>query len=225
MPAGIDPISLASSATQFGIGALQSLIGGSKARKAQNALQNLQTPTYNESKSIGDYYNQALQRYNTNPYQSQQYQYAIQNAQRNQAAGINALQGRNSAVGGISRLVALGNDSAQKAGVQAEQEQNQRFNQLGNAAGLQANQDQMAFQYNKLAPYEKQYNLLSAKAAGNNQTTNAGISNMFGALGSIQNDALANKIYGNNEMNNIDNGNNGTYSPNYYQARKYGLLR
>lgn len=194
--AGLDPISLATGATQAGLGALQALIGGGKARKAQKQLENLQTPTYNESKSIMDYYNTALQRYNQNPYQSQQYQYANESADRSQAAGINALQGRNSAVGGVSRLAALRNDASLRAGVNAEQEQNQRFSQLGGAAEAKAGEDQRAFQYNQIAPYEKKYNLLSLKAGANNQTANAGIQNIFGGLSSIGDYSRINKMYG-----------------------------
>jgi len=105
MPDGIDPISLATSATQFGIGALQSLFGGSREKKAEKALENLQTPTYGGSKSILDYYNQALQRYNTNPYQSQQYQYGLQQGNRSTAAGLNALQDRRSALDWVKQFI------------------------------------------------------------------------------------------------------------------------
>lgn len=179
-----------------GVGAIQSIIGGIQAKKAQKKLENLQTPTYGGSESIRDYYSKALQRFNQNPYQSQQYQYANQQADRSQAAGINALQGRGSAVGGISRLAALRNDASLKAGVQAEQQQNQRFGELGEASG-QLTQDQLRqFQQNKIAPFEKQYNLLSMKAGAGNQTVNAGMSNIFSGLGAMQDQQNINKLYG-----------------------------
>ncbi len=191
----LDPLSLATSATQFGIGALQSLIGGGKARKAQNQLENLSTPKYGGSESIMDYYNKALQRYNVNPYQSNQYQQAVQQAGRSTAAGLNALQGRGSAVAGVGRLAALQNEQALKAGTMAEAEQNRRFNDVGDASQLKAGDDLRKFQQNEIAPYEKKYNLLSMKAGAANQTANAGISNMFGGLSSIQQMSMLDKMY------------------------------
>lgn len=178
------------------LGGAQAIIGGIKAHKAQKQLENLQTPTYGGSESIMDYYNKALQRVNTNPYQTQQYQYANQQADRSQAAGVNSLQDRRSAVGGISQLSAFRNDAALKAGIAAENEQNQRFGQLGAATGLKAGDERMQFQYNKLAPYEKKYNLLSMKAGAANQTANAGIQNIFGGLGTLGDYRNIKKTYG-----------------------------
>lgn len=193
---GLDPISIGASALQTGVGVVQSIIGGIKAKKAQKQLENLQTPRYNESSSIMDYYNKALQRYNLNPYQSAEYQHDTQMGARNQAAGISALQGRGSAVGGISRLAAQGNDLALRAGAQAEQTQNQRFGQLGQASQMKAGEDMNAFQYNEVAPYEKKYNLLSMKAGAANQTANSGMSNIYGGLGALQDYANIDKMYG-----------------------------
>jgi hypothetical protein len=181
---------------QGGIGLLQSIIGGIGARKNQKKLEQLQTPTYGGSSSIMDYYNKALQRYNTNPYQSNQYQYATQGADRATAAGINALQTRGSAVGGISRLTALNNEAKLKAGVNAENEQSQRFGQLGQASGMKTEDELRQFQQNKIAPYEKKYNLLSMKAGAANATANAGISNIFGGLQSAMDYRMIDKIYG-----------------------------
>lgn len=195
---GVDPFSLAAGATQFGLGALQSLIGGHKAKKAERALENLQTPTYTANKSINDYYQNALQRYNVNPYQSAQYQNSLNSIGRNTAAGIGALQDRRSAVGGIGRLVALGNDAAIKSGISAENEQNQRFGQLGSATNMKAGDDRTAFQYNKIAPYEKQYNLLAMKAGAGATQQNAGITNAFNGLGNL---AMLGSDYYSNKSN------------------------
>lgn len=176
-------------------GLAQTIAGGIRAHRAEKKIEGMKSPTYTPSKSIMDYYNTALQRYNVNPYQSQQYQYAQQLAGRNMAAGVNALQSRASAVGGISRLAALSNEQGLKAGVQAEQEQSRRFAQLGAAAGEKAQEERTAYQYNQLAPYERQYNLLAMKAAGGAQTANAGISNLFGGLQNMGNAAMLNKMY------------------------------
>ncbi len=186
--------------TALGIG--QAIGGAIRTHRAEKQLENLKSPTYNQSKSILDYYNQAMQRYNTNPYQSQQYQYAQQQADRSQAAGVNALQSRGSAVGGISRLSALRNDASLRAGVNAEQEQNQRFGQLGQAAELKTNEGDKAFQYNQLAPYQAKYNLLAMKAGGGAQTTNAGIKNAFGGLQNASDYQMLNQEYDLKDRNN-----------------------
>jgi len=200
-----------------GIGGIAQAIGGGiQAHRAQKQLEKLQSPTYTPNKSIMDYYNKALERYNTNPYQSQQYQYATQRADRNMAAGIGALNSRASAVGGISRLAALNNDASLQAGVQAEQQQNQRFGQLGQAAGMKAGEERTAFDYNQIQPFERKYNLLAAKAGGGNQIANAGMSNIFGGLQNINDYQMINKAYGNNDGTGGSNGNSGgVYSPSY----------
>lgn len=186
---------------QGGIGLLQGIFGGGRARRAQRELARLQTPTYEKSQAIGDYYNKALQRYNINPAQSNLYRMQERNIQRNQAAGINALQSRRAGIGGISKIVQGSNDAMLNATAAAEQQQAQAFGQLGQAAGMQAGEDRQAFNINKLMPYEKQYNLLSMKAGAGAQTANAGISNLFGAAstyGQIKGDEyLMKKYFGN----------------------------
>ncbi len=218
---GLDPISLGASGLQTLVGTAQSIIGGIRAHKAQKQLENMQTPTYHQDKGIMDYYNKALQRYNLNPSQTAEYQRDIQNIGRNQAAGISALQSRGSAVGGISRLAAVGNNAALNADVNAENRQDQRFGQLGQATGMQAGENAKAFQYNDIAPYEKQYNLLSMKAGAANQTANAGMQNIYGGLGAFQDYSNINKMYGGGGggggSRNSGGGGGGSYN-----RKKYG---
>lgn len=190
------PIPLAIPLIQGGIGALQSIFGFGRAHKAEKALENLRTPTYQKSQSIQDYYNKALQRYNINPYQSNMYQQQQRNIQRGLAAGIGALQDRRSAVGGIAKLVQAQNDASLNAATAAEHQQERAFGQLGQAAGMQQGEDRMAFQVNQMLPYEKQYNLLAAKAAGGNQMANAGMSNIFGALNTYGQSKMIDQYYG-----------------------------
>lgn len=163
-------------------GIAQSVLGYIQAHKAQKALQNLRTPTYTPSQSILDYYNKALARYNQNPYQSQLYKMQSQNIQRGTAQGLNTLSQGRGAIAGVSSLIQGQNDALLKAGAGAEQMQNQNLAQLGRAAGAQAGEMNKVFQYNQLAPYQKQFNILAAKAQGGNQLLNAGLSNIFGGL-------------------------------------------
>lgn len=207
-------------------GGIQAILGGGKEKRANNAIQNLATPTYAGNKSLLDYYNTAMQRYNVNPYQTAQYQAGIQQGQRGTAAGINALQqgSPSSAIGGISRLIALQNQNALQQGIGAEQEQNQRFGQLGQAASMKAADDRYGFQINQLMPYQKQLDLLTAKAQGGAQTLNAGLSNMFNGLGTAAAGIFTNRPKtntlnlggyngGNNSLNNLNGGGiGGNYS-------------
>lgn len=177
-------------------GAIQAFGGAAQARNAQNALENLQTPTYTPSSSILDYYNKTLQRYSVNPYDSPLYKMQQENIQRSGATGITALQGGRNAIGGVSNIVQAQNDALLKAGTTAQQEQGQELNQLGTAAGAETHEQDKAFQYNQLAPYQKQYNLDAMKAGAGAQIENAGLSNIFNGLGSASNALLANQIYG-----------------------------
>lgn len=156
------------------VGLTTAAIARSKAKKAQKkqeALANAQKP----DQGITDYYNKALSRYNTNPYQSQFYQNQKQNADRNLATGINALQSRRSAVGGLSSLISGNNDANRSAGINAEQLQNQQFGQLGQAAGINAQEQKY--------PMEMKYNLYGAQAAGYNQAENAGMQTAYNGIG------------------------------------------
>lgn len=175
---------------QTAAGIAQSIFGGLRARKSQRELENLQMPVYSPSKSIIDYYNQAKSRYNISPYQSNLYKLQEQNIRRGTAQGLQALQGRGAALAGVGSLVQGQNDAYLKAAAAAEQEQNRRFGELGQAAQMKAGEDYKMYQYNKLMPFERKSSLLGAKAAGGAATFNAGLSNIFGGLQGIDQGAM-----------------------------------
>ncbi len=179
-------------------GAIQAIGGRIQERRAEKALEALQTPTYTPSSSILDYYNKALQRYNVNPYGSPLYQMSKQNALRSTAMGLSALQNRRQALGGVQNLVTAQNDALLKAAATAEAQQGQQLSQLGQAANAKTGEMDKAFQYNQLAPYQKKYNLLAMKAGGGAGIFNAGLQNIFGGIGSASNAAMANQVYGSN---------------------------
>lgn len=168
-----------------------SVLGGlaqtvfSGKNKAQKNLDNTlkSNPQYAGSKPIGDYYNEALNRYNVSPYQSAQYQVAKQNAERSTATGFNALQGRGQALAGASRLVGLQNDNLLKAGVAAENERDQRFGQFGGATQMKSGDDMKKFQINQLDPYNRNVQMASMKAGAANARFDAGLGNIFNGLG------------------------------------------
>lgn len=176
------PVALIPAGLQTAVGAFQTIFGGSQAHKAQKQMERMATPNYQKNQGINDYYQQALQRYNVSPYQSQQYNAAKNNAMNATASGLNALSDRKSSIAGIGRLAAIQNNAMQNAGVQAENERNQRFGQLGQATNMKANDDRFAYQQNQVAPYEKKMQLLGMKAGGGNQIMNAGLNNIFGGI-------------------------------------------
>lgn len=195
-------VSAAAGATPWGaiaqgaIGLAQTIGGWVQQRKATKALEKLQSPIYTKNQSIMDYYNQALSRYGVSPTESAMYKRSMSNIGRNQAGAISGLQDRRSATGGISSILRASNDAALDADVAAENEKSNRFGQLGGATQMKAGEDRLAYQYNELAPFERKYNLLAAKASGGNQVANSGISNIFGGLQNIQNMDAISSMYG-----------------------------
>lgn len=176
------PLALLPSALQFGGGLLQSIFGGSAASKAQKKLENLQTPSYNGSRPINDYYNKALERYGVDPTNSVSYKRDQQQIGSNLSAGIGALQDRRSALESIGGLVSNADASTLSANAKAEADQAQRFGQLGSAAQLKNQDDLMAFNTNQMLPFQKQLQLLNMKAGAANSVQSAGFSNIFGGL-------------------------------------------
>jgi hypothetical protein len=154
----------------------------SGAKKATRNLEDLQTPTYNGSKSINDYYHEALSRYGVNPFDSAAYKQQEGQVGRNVATGINALQDRRSAIGGVSSLVGAGNDAMQNAGVVAQNERNKAFGDVANATGMKNEDDRFAYDQNTVAPFQKKLQLLAMKAAAANDMKRSGFQNMYQGL-------------------------------------------
>jgi len=188
----MDPLtlSLISSGIQAGIGALQTATSGAKARERELEAYAKQSPLYKGSKSIDDYYQEALNRYKENAYQSQQYQLGAMNARRAAAQGLGALQDRRSAIGGISRLEAGQNAAMQNLGVQAEAQRNQRFGQLAGATQMKTGEEYKKFDINQMTPYNRQLGLKQLKAQAANERYNAGLQMIGGAASNAAMGAL-----------------------------------
>jgi len=167
---------------QAGAGIVQSIIGGAKARKTQRELERMESPLYRQNQSILDYYNTALSRYNVSPTDSSMYKRNMQNINRGVASGVSSLQDKRSSLAGLPSILRAANDAKLDTEVAAENERNNRFAQVGNAAEMKAGEDRMAYQYNELMPFERKYNLKAAKAGAANQAANAGLANIFGGL-------------------------------------------
>jgi len=182
-------------AIQAGLGLYQTIAGGIRAKKSEKALSKMQSPTYDLNPSITDYYQKALARYNPNAYQSAGYRQGQQNIGSNLAAGITASQDRRGGLANVSNLVAQSNRASLSNVANAENQQAQALGQLGSAAGMKAGDDRMAFNINKVQPFERKYNLLAAKASGGNKVMGAGLSNIFGAAQSYDQIKQADKYY------------------------------
>jgi hypothetical protein len=178
-------LAVGAAAVTVGTGIFQAATSG-KNKRARELEQFAKTsPLYKGSKSIDDYYQQALNRYSENPYQSQQYQLGAMNAQRATAQGIGALQDRRSAIGGISRL-ALGQTSAmQNLGAQAEAQRNQRFGQLGGAAQMKTAEDYKKFDINQMTPFNRMLQLKQYRAQAAADQYNAGMQSIASGASNI----------------------------------------
>ena len=176
-------IGLVAAGTQALGGTLQSIFSGRKKAEGDLNAFAKQSPLAKESKSLNDYYQQALNRYQENPYQSQQYQLGAMNAQRATAQGIGALQDRRSAIGGISRLAATQQNAMQNLGAQAEAQRNARFGQLGQATQAKTAQDKYLFDVNEMTPYNRQLQLKQLASQAANERYNSGLQMVGGALG------------------------------------------
>jgi len=183
----MDPFTIAAIAggVQALGGAAQSIFSGRKKRENELNAFAKASPLYQGSKSINDYYQQALNRYSENPYQSQQYQLGAMNAQRATAQGIGALQDRRSAIGGISRLAAGQQNAMQNLGAQAEAQRSSRLGQLGQAAQAKASEDYKMFDINQMTPYNRQLQLKQMAAQAANERYNAGVQMVGSALGGV----------------------------------------
>jgi|GEM_PF-1617694 len=162
-----------------GISLASSAMAAKKRKDAESAIENTQTPTYSPNQSILNYYQTALNKYNTNPTDTMEYKATKQQIGQGVVQGLNSLQDRRSGLAGIPTLMANQNNSLLKAAVAGEQRKAQEFNVLGHAIGMKAGEDKAAFQQNQIAPFEKNYNLLAMKAAGQAQVQNANIQNAY----------------------------------------------
>lgn len=182
----MDPFTIAAIAggAQALGGAAQFIFSGrKKAERELNAFAK-QSPLYQGSKSINDYYQQALNRYSENPYQSQQYQMGAMEARRATAQGLSAMQNRR-AVGGISRLAETEQSNLQKLGMLAQAQRDARFGQLGQAAQAKTAEDYKMFDINQMTPYNRQLQLKQMAAQAANDRANAGLQMVGSALGGV----------------------------------------
>lgn len=184
-------LGLVAAGAQLVGGGLQSAFSGRGAAEKDFESYAKQSPLYRGNPSIDQYYQEALSRYNENPYQSAQYKAAQNASGRTMATGISGLQGRGAAIGGIGRLAAIQNDAMQNAGVRAESNTSQRFGQLGSAAQMKTSEDYRKFDINQLTPYNRNLQVKQMKSQAANERFNAGLNMMGGAVSNAANIGVA----------------------------------
>jgi len=174
---------LAATLGQVALGAYQSATSGAGA--AEKDFENFakQNPLAQRSKSLDDYYQQALNRYQENPYQSAQYMAAQRNADRALASRLNLGQDLGSSLSMAGKANAQYSDTLGQAGGQAEAQRNQRFGQYGQAAQLENQQDKYLYDVNQASPFNRQLGIKQMKSQAANERYNAGLGMMGGALG------------------------------------------
>jgi hypothetical protein len=170
------------------VGGLVQAFGSGKDAEQQR-LEKLakNSPIRAQSKATADYYNEALQRFKENPYQSAEYQMAAKEAQRATAAGTKALSGRmggGAKLAGTSRLSLIQNDSMQRALSRAEGRKDQRFAQYGQAAQMKTNEENQLFDINQMTPYNRQLGLQQYKTQAANERYMAGLNMAAQGVGS-----------------------------------------
>jgi hypothetical protein len=165
---------------QAGLGAFQTATSGAKARERELDAYAKQSPLYKGSKSIDDYYQEAMNRYRENPYQSQQYQMGAMEARRATAQALGAMQNRR-VLGDISRLAEREKSNLQMLGAQSEAQRNVRFGQLSGATQMKNAEDFRKFDINQMTPYNRMLQLKQLKAQAANDRYNAGLQMIGGA--------------------------------------------
>ena len=162
-------------------GLAQALTSGKKKKEAALEAQAANAPKYAGSSTLDQYYQQSLQRANTAAEQSALYKGQINQANRALAAGVGATTASGGGQGAIAKLVQGNVDATGRALAGAEQQKEQRFNQLGQVTQQKSAEDYKKFQINQMQPWETKYNLLAAKAAQAAAQKQAGLQNIVGS--------------------------------------------
>lgn len=171
------------------ISGASSVIKGEERKDVERKLENMQTPTYRRNQSIIDFYDEALRKYKVTPTETAAYKIDKQNAMQGTTQGLRALQDRRSGLAGIPALISGQNNALLKASVRAEQDKSRQAGIVSNAASAASAERMRDFQYNNIAPFEKEYNLLARKAAGlaaaQNKATENAYKNLSSGIGSM----------------------------------------
>lgn len=150
-----------------------------KAKDAEKSLRAMQPPRYQPNQSILNLYQKALQKYETSPTDTAEYKLQNQNIKQGITQGLSAARERRLGGAITPALIQGGTNSLLKAAVEGERKKAQEFNALTNATQLKAQEEGKAFHQNSVVPFEKNYNLLAMKAAGNRGAQRTDTANLY----------------------------------------------
>ncbi len=171
----------APAAIQAGVGLANVFFSGrKKAERQLNDQVNL-APKYAGDTGIASYYQQALNRYNTNPTDSAMFVRNMRDINRNTTNALGQLQDRRAGIAGVGAINQQANDATLNAQVQAENQKNQRFGQLGGATQMQNQDNRFKFQTNEVDPFQLKLSLASMKSQAANSRYNAGLQTLSNA--------------------------------------------
>ncbi len=173
---GLEPVSAISGGLQALVGAGQAIFGNKKRKSTEADLTNYANQ-FQPNQSILDYYNKSLAKYNTDPTQTGTYKVQQNQIGANTANAIGATQDRRGGLASIGKIMGGANRATGQNLIQAEAQQQQNLNRLGQAAGMKTNEEQKKF--------DLLYNLKAMKAGQAASTVNQGIRNLYGGLSTI----------------------------------------
>lgn len=113
---------------------------------------------------------------------AEEYTQALQNIGRSQQFGLNALQTRGGSIADVGQITQAGADASTKLGVASAEMQRQGIQNLEQANLQQAQQEQQAYNINKLQRYLMRLGMASSLMQAGGQTLAGGI-NQVGILG------------------------------------------
>lgn len=194
-------IGLVAAGTQALVGGIQAATSGAKKRERELEQYAQSSPVYQGSKPIDSYYNEAMRRYQSSPYQTAKFVMGKNLSDRSTAAGLAALNQRGMALPGVSKLVAQGQDNTNRLVAQAEQDRRQDFGTLGAATRMKAQDEMTQFDINQMTPYNRMLALKQMKAQAANDRKNAGLQ-MLGS--GLSNAAMVGMSMPKGEKMNLD---------------------
>lgn len=170
------------------LGGIQTATGIAQYISGEKKKRDAQRPEYSIPKEISDNLSQAqLQALQGLP--EEQKQEYVNNIQRNQNFGLNAIGTRQGGLTGLASLTQNGNDAYNKLLSEDSQARMANMDKLTNARNNMAQYQDKSFELNKLLPFQQK----TTEAQG---LMGAGIQNAFGGLkgiqGGIENNSLTN---------------------------------
>jgi hypothetical protein len=178
-------------------GLYNAIKSGQEANDYQARMERMarQSPLMKESPEVANYYQQALNRYNENVFNTPYYLESLKQAERSGANAINQAQDRRSALGLIGKIDQGVMDQKNRAIASAIANKNAEFGQLGGATQMRKNERDQMFDINEMTPYNRMFGLQQLKTQAANDRYNAGLNMLGQGLSNVAQLDIANKMY------------------------------